>query len=144
MIFQHLAKRKRAMKLLKTTAWGIALCILLCMSANLAFANKSSVKIEAVEEAEKGKEVKIKVRVLHDGNNFIHHSDLALIKINGEEVKRWEFGYFSKPPAEEFTKEITYSVDQKLEIEAKAYCNLHGSNNTARKTINIIPQQTEN
>ncbi|MFP4040804.1 MAG: desulfoferrodoxin family protein [Desulfosudaceae bacterium] len=132
------------MKLLKTTAWGIALSLLLCMSANLAFANESSVKIEAVDKVEKGREVKIMIHVSHDGNNFIHHSDLVLVRINGEEVKRWEFGYFSNPPAEEFSKEITYSADQKLEIEAKAYCNIHGSDNTARKTIDIIPQQTEN
>lgn len=121
-------------KKIKAVCCVVWLC-LFCLWSTSASANKSSVEIEAPGKAVKGEEITIKVHVSHDGNSFMHHTDWVYIKINGEEVKRWEYSMFGKPPSEAFTKEITYTVNERLEIEAKAHCNLHGSKNTAQSMV---------
>lgn len=124
----------------KVKTLGVAWICLLCFLSTSAFANKSSVEVEAPEKAAKGEEIRIKVHVSHDGNSFMHHTDWVYIKVNGEEVKRWEYSMFGKPPSEAFTEEITFTVNERLEIEAKAHCNLHGSKNTARSTVYVEPE----
>mgnify|MGYP000114244889 CR=1 FL=1 len=125
------------MKFFKFTFLSFVLLSVIFLCSSLSIANESSVKIEAKEKVEKGKDVEIKLHVTHDGNNIFHGTDELWIKINGEEVKKWEYGVFSGPPSENFTKTITYTANENLEVESKAYCNLHGSNNTAQTTIYV-------
>lgn len=125
------------MKFKKITVLSFVLLSVVFLWSSLAIANKSSVEIEAKDKVEKDKEVDIKLHVTHDGNNIFHGTDELWIKINGEEVKKWEYGLFSGPPSENFTETITYTANENLEIESKAFCNLHGSNNTAQTTIYV-------
>jgi len=125
------------MKHFKVTMLILFLLSVVFLWSSLAVADKSSVEIEAKDKVEKGKDVDIKIHVAHDGNNIFHGTDELWVKINGEEVKKWEYGIFSGPPSEDFTKTITYTANENLEVESKAYCNLHGSNNTAQTTIYV-------
>lgn len=100
-------------------------------------ANKTSVEIDTVNKAQKGEKVTIKLNASHEGNNFLHYTYELYLSINGERVKEWNYYMLDKPPSEEFSKEITYTVDEKLNLEAKGYCTLHGSNNTAQATIHL-------
>ncbi|RJP77830.1 MAG: hypothetical protein C4522_14100 [Desulfobacteraceae bacterium] len=102
-----------------------------------AFADKSSVRIEAPETAAIGQEITITLHVSHDGNNFIHHTDWIYVKINDQEIKRWEFGMFDTPESEHFTREIQYTVTGPITITAEADCNMHGSAGIAEKKIPI-------
>jgi len=77
--------------------------------------------------------------VTHSGNNFIHHTDWAYVKVNGKEVGRWEFSAGSLPESEIFSREIDYTVegDGPITIEAEADCNIHGSAGKVEKKIEI-------
>lgn len=92
-----------------------------------AYANKSSVTIDAPEKAAEGSVVTIKIHVAHNGNNFMHHTSWAYVKINGKEVDRWEFKSGNLPENENFSREISLSVEEPMVIEAESNCNLHGS-----------------
>jgi desulfoferrodoxin (superoxide reductase-like protein) len=61
------------------------------------------------------------------------------VKVNGKEVKRWEFSAGSLPESETFTREIDYTVegDGTVTIEAEADCNIHGSAGKVEKKIEI-------
>ncbi len=107
------------------------------MFSNSAVANKTSVRIEADDVVVKGSEVTIKLFVSHKGNNFIHYTDWMYVKINGEEIKRWEFGNFSKPENENFTRTLTITIEEDTEITAEANCNMHGSAGIAKKIIRV-------
>lgn len=100
-----------------------------------AFANKSSVRIEAPETVAMGQEITIKLYVSHDGNNFIHHTDWVSLKINNQEIKRWTYGIFDTPESEKFTLEIQYTVTGPITLTAEADCNLHGSSGIAEKVL---------
>jgi desulfoferrodoxin (superoxide reductase-like protein) len=104
---------------------------------NPAFANKSSIRIEAPETVAMGQEITIKLYVSHDGNNFIHHTDWVYLKINNQEIKRWTFGMFDTPESENFTLEIKYTATGPITITAEADCNMHGSMGISEKTITI-------
>jgi len=93
----------------------------------VAFANKSAVKIEAPDEVPKNTEITLKLHVTHSANNFIHHTAWLKVHANGKEIARWDYSMFHLPDGANFTKEITLSVDEDLEIVAKASCNIHGS-----------------
>jgi desulfoferrodoxin (superoxide reductase-like protein) len=125
--------------MLKKYELTLAVILLVCLIAAPAFANKSSVAIDAPEKAVKGSVVKIKVTVTHSGNNFIHHTDWAYVKVNGKEVGRWEFSAGSLPESEIFSREIDYTVegDGPITIEAEADCNIHGSAGKVEKKIEI-------
>lgn len=101
------------------------------------FANKASVRIEAPDQTAVGDDVKIVVHVSHEGNNFIHYTNLVTLKINGEETKRWEFSAFKRPESENFTREITYTVKGPFKISAEANCNIHGSAAIIEKSVNV-------
>lgn len=90
-------------------------------------ANQSSVEIDVPESAKKGSNVNIKIKVFHDGNSFLHHTEWVKLKINGELVKTWEYSAFDKPEAGDFVLDYEVEVDGDLEIEAQASCNNHGS-----------------
>jgi hypothetical protein len=49
------------------------------------------------------------------------------VKVNGTEVARWKYTAFDRPDSDNFTKEITVTVDGPTEIVAEASCNIHGS-----------------
>ncbi len=112
------------------------LLIFLCIPP-FAFANKSTVTIEAPEKAEIGSEIIIRINVRHSGNNLFHYTESAYVTINGKEVKKWEFSSFKRPEAEEFSREIRYRVDGPLEIVAGANCNVHGSAGPAKKIVAV-------
>ena len=102
-----------------------------------AFANEASVSIDAPDHAAVGSMITITLHVFHKGDNFIHHVNWAYIKINGKEVKRWEFGPFSLPEAGDFSRQITYTVTAPIQITAEAHCDIHGSAGIKEKTVNV-------
>jgi desulfoferrodoxin (superoxide reductase-like protein) len=99
--------------------------VLLC--ANVAFANKASVSIEAPAEVTKGTEITIRVIVDHSADNLFHHVEWVQLNVNNNQVGYWQYSTFDLPPAATFTKEIKYTVNENTEIRAEASCNLHGS-----------------
>jgi len=102
-----------------------------------AHADKSSVRIEAPTQAPIGATIPITLHVSHSGNNFVHHTDWVVVKINGEEAKRWEFGMFSTPDNENFTLTMTHAMTGPIEIEAEASCNIHGSAGIAKHSVTV-------
>ena len=103
----------------------------------LAFANQSSVRIEAPDTVSSGKEITIKLHVSHNGNNFIHHTDWVYVKINDQEIKRWQFGTWDTPESDNFTREIQFTVMTSIVITAEANCNLHGSAGISEKKVMV-------
>ncbi|MFO7987406.1 MAG: desulfoferrodoxin family protein [Desulfatiglandaceae bacterium] len=106
---------------------------LLCTS--VVWADKSSVEIEAPNQAAKGSEVVVKLNVSHSANNFIHYTDWVVVKANGEEIARWEYSAMGKPEGENFTREVNITVTEDTEIEAQAHCNMHGSAGVSNRII---------
>ena len=102
-----------------------------------ALADKSSVEITVPGEVKKGETITIKVKVTHDGNNFIHYTDWVYIKAGGNEIARWEFSMFDTPEDEIFTREAEYTVNESVEIEAEANCNMHGSAGKRTQKITV-------
>ena len=100
--------------------------LIVCLVTSVS-ADKSSVTIDAPETATKGAEITIKVTASHDANNFLHYTNWLYIMVNGEEVARWDFSWRKKPEGKTFTKELTYTVTEPVEIKAEANCNVHGS-----------------
>ncbi len=110
--------------------------LILCCPA-LSSADKSSVTVEAPENAEKGSEIIIRINVKHSANNFLHYTDRVYVSVNGKEIKRWEFSAFNKPEAENFSREIRYRVNGPLEIVAEANFSMHGSAGPAKKNVAV-------
>jgi desulfoferrodoxin (superoxide reductase-like protein) len=104
---------------------------------SLGWAGKSSVTIEAPATAQKGSEITIKLNVAHDGNSVAHYTQWVSLKVNGKEIHRWEFGAFSRPESDRFSKEVKVTVNEPLEIIAEASCNLHGSAGPAKANVEI-------
>ncbi len=100
-----------------------------------AFADKSTVEIDVPKGVKKGAEITIKVKVSHNGNNLFHYTDLVYIKAGGKEIARWEYSIFSLPKDEVFIKEVKYTVNGPVYIEAEANCNIHGS--AGKKSIKL-------
>jgi len=108
-----------------------------------SYANKSSVKIEAPQAAEKNSEIVIKIHVFHKGNNFIHYTNWVDVKVNGKPFQRWEFSASKRPEAENFTREVTYKLTEPITIVAEANCNTHGSEGPATWTVTLAPEESE-
>ncbi len=108
-----------------------------------SFANKSSVKIEAPQVAEKGSEIVIKIHVSHKGNNFLHYTKWVDVKINDKPVQRWEFSASNRPEDKNFTREVTYKLTEPLTIIAEADCNLHGSEGSETWTVTLAPEESK-
>ena len=102
-----------------------------------AWANKAAVSIEVPRTAAKGSEITIRVTVTHSSNSFFHHTEWLWIKANGKEIRRWEYSGSNLPEGATFTKEIKWKVEGDTEIEAKASCNLHGSQ--GEEKVKITP-----
>jgi len=100
-----------------------------------AFADKTSVSIDAPDTAKKGSVIVITVKVSHNGNNFMHYTDWVSLRVNGAEVKRWKFSSGAKPESENFTRQVEYKVEGPVSIEAEGNCNIHGSAGKAVKTV---------
>ena len=92
-----------------------------------AFANKTSVKVIAPEKATKGSEITIKIEVSHIGNTKGHYTDWILVKVNGEEYKKWEYSKDNLPESQNFTLEFKIKAESNLEIIVEGNCNKHGS-----------------
>ncbi|MEA1901823.1 MAG: desulfoferrodoxin family protein [Thermodesulfobacteriota bacterium] len=109
------------------------------ISSGAAFANQSSVSLEAPNSVERGTEITIKVHVTHSANNYFHYTKWVSIKVNGEEIARWDYGKYKykRPKAKNFTKEIKYIVTDDVIIQAEASCNIHGSKKKATKKVFI-------
>ena len=111
--------------------------LLLCLISAPTFANKTAVAIDAPDIAKMGDVIKIKITVKHRGNNFIHHTDWAYVKVNGKEIGRWEYSFHNLPENEVFSKEVTYTVDGPLTIQAEGDCDIHGSDGKVEKKVTV-------
>ncbi len=114
----------------------LALIFFLFLSLG-SFANKTSVKIVAPEKAEAGTEVTIKIEVTHIGNTKAHFSDWVVVKINGEEYKKWEYNKDNLPDSQNFTLEFKIKAETDLEIVAEGNCNKHGSKGEDSATVKV-------
>lgn len=111
----------------------------LIIFAGTAHADKPSTALEGPDQVAKGTKVTIQVHVTHSANNFLHHTSWIRVKVNGEEIKSWEYSMSHLPEAAKFTKEVTLTINGPTELEAEANCNLHGSKGPSRKTIVLNP-----
>ena len=125
------------MKRTYSTCFPVLLLILLCVISSEVLANKTAVRIEVPESAEKGTEITIKVHVSHDGNNFLHYTNWVSIKINGQEVKRWKFSMFKRPESDNITLKIKYLITESITIVAEANCNRHGSDGAKTAIVSV-------
>jgi len=117
----------------------VAVFIFISCFSSAAFADQSSVSLEAPDSVERGTEITIKVNVTHSANNFFHHTKWVYIMVNEEEIARWDYGNYKnkRPKAENFTNEIKYIVTDDVIIQAEAGCNIHGSKKKAIKKVFI-------
>ncbi len=106
-------------------------------TSTVSFANKTSVKIVAPEKAEAGTEVIIKIEVTHIGNSKAHYSDWVVVKVNGEEFKKWEYTKNNLPKSQNFTLKFKIKVETDLEIIAEGNCNKHGSKEEDKVSIKV-------
>ncbi|MDQ1331192.1 MAG: hypothetical protein QG578_1459 [Thermodesulfobacteriota bacterium] len=113
------------------------LTVFFLLTTGAALADKAAVTIIAPETADKGTEVTIKLNVMHHGNNMLHHIKWVYIKVNGKEIARWDFSATRTPESENFTKEVKFTVNEPAQIEAEAYCNIHGSAGITKAAITI-------
>ena len=121
----------------------LGLVFVLLGSPAASYANKSSVKIEAPQAAEKGSEIVIKIHVFHKGNNFIHYTNWVDVKINGKLFQRWEFSSSKRAEAEDFTREVMYKFTEPITVVAEANCNTHGSEGPATWTVTLVSEENE-
>ncbi|MFO7828970.1 MAG: desulfoferrodoxin family protein [Bacteroidales bacterium] len=112
----------------------LTLIFVVALSFN-SLANKTSVEITAPEKAAKGSEITIKIDVSHFGNSRGHHTDWVVVKINGEEYKKWEYNKDKLPEDSNFTLEFTVIAEEDMEIVAEGNCNKHGSKGKAKAKI---------
>jgi len=121
----------------KTCVLFFAMAMFTAGVPGLVHADQSSVRIEAPSQAPMGATITITLHVSHSGNNLFHHTDWVYVKINGEESKRWEFGMFSTPDNENFTRTITHTMTGAIEITAEANCNIHGSKGITKHSVAV-------
>lgn len=110
---------------------------LIFLCAESALADKSTVRLVALENAAQGEKIKITLFVAHSANNFFHHTKKVHLTINGQEKASWEFGMTNNPEAAEFSRTFEYVMDGPITLESAAFCNMHGSANTATATIGL-------
>ena len=115
------------MKRMATNLSLIFLVMTVLLYGQDVWANKSATSIEVPENVTKGSEITIRVKVTHNANNFIHHTEWLQIMIKGKEIARWDYTMFNRPEGATFTKEIKYKAEGDIEIKAEASCNTHGS-----------------
>jgi desulfoferrodoxin (superoxide reductase-like protein) len=106
---------------------ALGLMILLFATASPCWAGRSSVTLEVPATAQKGAEITVRINVAHNANSRFHHTERVSVKVNGQEIQRWEFSGSNTPESERFTREFKIVVNEPLEIVTEASCNLHGS-----------------
>ena len=116
---------------------SLIVVVLFLFCAGPALANKAAVRLEAPANAALGEKVKITLFVTHSADNFFHYPKMVYLKINGKEAARWDFGSFNLPEAADFTRSFEYVMDGPISLESAAFCNIHGSANTATATIGL-------
>ena len=121
----------------KTSALLLIGFLVTSFFGSIAFANKSSVSIDTPESVTKGSEINIKINVEHNSNSIFHYTKWVYIMINGNEVARWDYSWRKRPEGKNFSKELTYTVNEPLEIVAEASCNTHGSKGKAIKKVSV-------
>ncbi|MCB2195800.1 MAG: class II SORL domain-containing protein [Bacteroidetes bacterium] len=121
----------------KNTLLGIFALMALLLISSGVFANKTSVTIVAPEKVKKGTEVTVKIEVKHIGNTKGHYTDWVSLKVNGEEVKRWEYSKDNLPDDQNFTLEYKIIANANLEIVAEGNCNKHGSKGEDKFTVSV-------
>jgi desulfoferrodoxin (superoxide reductase-like protein) len=120
------------------------ICSMIFIMTSVAMANKTSVEVNVPEEAEKGSEITIVIHVSHSGNSRLHHTNWVYLKINGEEVKRWEYEGNNLPEDADFTLEFKYTLSEDMPdgegliIEAEGNCNLHGTAGISKATVKVL------
>ncbi len=117
------------------TLFSVALVLIIPVSA---MANKTSVELTAPEKAEKGSEVTVVIHVKHMGNSATHFTDWVSVKINGKEVKRWEYNKKERPEAGNFTLEYKFVLNEKSKIVVQGNCNKHGSAGPKEVVIDVM------
>lgn len=105
-------------------------------------ADKSKVKIEAPSGAVMGEEVVIVLHIFHEGNNFIHYTRQVNLFINDKPAKQWKHSRFDRPEKENFSVSFSHTAMENLKIKAEAFCNIHGSEGAAIKTIAVTADQS--
>jgi desulfoferrodoxin (superoxide reductase-like protein) len=103
-----------------------------------SFANKTSVKIVAPATVDAGTEITIKIEVTHIGNTKGHYTDWVVVKVNGEEYKKWEFTKDNLPDTQNFTLEFNVIAKTDLEIIVEGNCNKHGSKGEDSATVKVL------
>lgn len=116
----------------------------LLMTALLVFfvsapllANKTGVDVIIPETATIGETVTVTIEVEHRGNSRMHYTDWVYVKLDGEEVKRWEFDRSDLPKNENFTVAYAFEFSGETKVEVEGNCNLHGSEGVVVKTIKV-------
>ena len=115
----------------------LVVIVLLFLSAGPALANKSAIRLEAPVNGGQGEKIAITIFVKHSANNFFHHTKMVTLTINGQEAARWEFSGTNLPEAAEFRRTVDYVLTGPITLEAAAFCNMHGSDNTATATVGL-------
>jgi len=119
--------------------WLIGICLLtvVLIFGGFAYANKSSVVIEAPATVKKGAEITIKVTASHNANTRLHYTEWLRVMVNQKEVARWDFTGSNLPEGATFTREIKLKTNETLEVTAEASCNNHGSKGPATVKITV-------
>jgi len=110
---------------------------LLFLGAGSALANKATVRLEAPANAAQEEKITITLFVTHSANNFFHHTKMVKLIINGQEAARWEFSGMNLPEGAEFSRTFEYVLTGPITLESAAFCNMHGSSNTATATVGV-------
>jgi desulfoferrodoxin (superoxide reductase-like protein) len=111
--------------------------VIFLLSTGAAMADKSAVNIDVPVSAAKGTEITIKLNVTHHGNNMFHYTNWVYVKVNEKEIARWNFSATRTPESEYFTKEVKYTINEPVQIEAEANCNIHGSTGISKASITL-------
>jgi desulfoferrodoxin (superoxide reductase-like protein) len=116
---------------------GLVTSLALTGYAVPALADQSAVTIEAPEQAAKGSEVLVKLKVTHSANSFFHYTNWVHAKVNGKDTFLRDYSMTNRPESANFSLEFKLVVNEPLEITAEANCNLHGSKGPASKKIGL-------
>lgn len=111
--------------------------LVLLLTAQTSYADKSSITISAPETAAKGSEVTVKLTITHKGNSVFHYTNWVSLKANGKEISRWEFSGSKRPEEAVFVREVKIPVNESIELIAEANCNLHGGKGPVKWKITI-------
>jgi len=111
--------------------------LIFCLAITGVFANKTSVEIKTAAEAKKGAEITITINVKHSGNSGMHHTNWVYLKIDGKEVKRWEYDKKNLPPSNDFTIEYKFTPTGDFTLESEGNCNMHGSAGIQKSAVKV-------